>query len=496
MHHLFRVFLFLIAVVLIGIGCRKETIFNTQDVALNFSADTVYLDTVFTTIGSSTRILKVFNPSDENILINRVYLGKGQSSFYRMNVNGTSSKDIRDVELRANDSIYIFVEVTADVLGAPSLLYTDSILFETGSIRQDVNLVTLAKDAHFYFPNRLLIIPQPAPNRDIEIPFADLPCNANWGSDKPHVVYGYVRVDTLCSLTIQAGAEVHFHNNSGIWVSQGGKLLIDENEQGDFNNPVIIQGDRLEPTYENIPGQWGGILGGIFIQSGSSGNIINNALIKNATTALRVDSTADLNPNLRLKNVQILNNSRVGLLGGYANIEAENLIIGNCGIHLFYGLGGSYTFRHSTFANYWLTSSRNTTAVAIANFFEDGFGNRFIRDINNAYFGNSILYGNAQNEVGLGIDQSGTFNYKFNHALLRIDEDPDGGQYDITDPNFFTNCIVNVDPEFMDVQNNIYALDSISPALDVGNGNDAALVPFDIKGNSRTVDPDLGAIER
>jgi hypothetical protein len=272
--------------------------------------------------------------------------------------------------------------------------------------------------------------------------------------------------------------------------------LIDENEQGDFNNPVIIQGDRLEPTYENIPGQWGGILGGIFIQSGSSGNIINNALIKNATTALRVDSTADLNPNLRLKNVQILNNSRVGLLGGYANIEAENLIIGNCGIHLFYGLGGSYTFRHSTFANYWLTSSRNTTAVAIANFFEDGFGNRFIRDINNAYFGNSIIYGNAQNEVGLGIDQSGTFNYKFNHALLRIDEDPDGGQYDITDPNFFTNCIVNVDPEFMDVQNNIYELDSISPALDVGNGNDAALVPFDIKGNSRTVDPDLGAIER
>ncbi len=491
-----RILFLLTTIFLIGIGCRKETIFNTQDVTLRFSADTVYLDTVFTSIGSSTRILKVYNPSNENLLINRVYLGRGQSSFYRMNVNGTSSKDIRDVELRANDSLYIFVEVTTDVMGATSLLYTDSILFETGSVRQDVDLVTLAKDAYFHYPNRLLVIRQPEPNPDIEIPFSDLPCNTTWGTDKPHVVYGYVRIDSLCSLNIQAGTEVHFHSNSGIWVYRGGKLLIDENEQGDYTNPVIIQGDRLEPAYENIPGQWGGILGGIFIQSGSTGNVINNAVIKNSTIALRVDSTGAGNPNLTLKNVQILNNSRVGLYGGYANVEAENLIIGNCGLHLFYGLGGSYTFRHSTFANYWVTSSRNTAAVAFTNFFDDGLGNRFVRDINNAYFGNCIIYGNGLNEVGLGIEQSGTFNYKFNNALLRIDEEPDGGHYDISDLNFFSNCIFNVNPEFIDVQNYVFDLDSVSPALDAGNGNDAALVPFDIKGNSRTIDPDLGAIER
>jgi hypothetical protein len=341
-----------------------------------------------------------------------------------------------------------------------------------------------------------LVIPQPAPNPRIEIPFSDLPCNSTWMDDKPHVIYGYVRVDTLCTLNILAGTEVHFHSNSGIWVRSGGKILIDEAEQGNYNNPVIIQGDRLEPSYENIPGQWGGLLSGIFIQTGSTGNIINNSIIKNATNAIRVDSTNELTPNLRLKNVQILNHSRVGLFGGFANIEAENLIIANCGVHLFYGLGGSYTFRHSTFANYWRSSSRNTTSIALLNFFEDGVGNRYLRAINNAYFGNTIIYGNGLNEIGLGIDNGANFNYKFNSALLRIDEEPDGGQYDVTDPNFFANCILNSNPEFVDDLNNNYELDSISPALDAGNTNDANLVPFDIKGNTRTIDPDLGAIER
>lgn len=491
----YRYFFALTFLMAMSFGCRKDVVFNTRDAVLRFSADTVYLDTVFTTIGSSTRILKVYNPTGDNILINRVYLGRGQQSYYRMNVNGTNTKDARDVELRGNDSIYIFIEVTADVLGANSLLYTDSIIFETGTVRQDVDLVTLAKDAYFHYPNRLLVIPQQPPNRDLEIPYSILPCNAIWGTDKPHVVYGYAVVDSACTLDILAGAEVHFHSNSGLWVYRGGQLRIDNAEQGDYNNPVLIQGDRLEPAYENIPGQWGGLLGGIFIQGGATATM-NNALIKNANIAVRVDSTASALPNLTLKNVRIYNSSRVGLYGGYANIEAQNIIISNCGLHLFYGLGGSYTFRHSTFANYWVTSSRNTAAVTLLNFFEDGFGNRYIRDLNKAYFGNCIVYGNALSEVGLGTDANGSFNYHFNSALLRIDETPQGNHYDVNDPAFFTNCILNQNPRFVEAPNYDFSLDSLSPGIDAGNTNDAFLVPFDILGNSRTISPDLGAIER
>lgn len=493
---LFRLLLIAIAVWLFSTGCRKETVYSSISTTLKFSSDTIFLDTVFTTIGSSTRILKVYNTSSENISVNRIYLGRGQSSYYRMNVNGESGRDIRDVEISANDSIYVFVEVTADVLGANSLLYTDSILFETGNVRQDVDLVTLAKDAYFHYPNKILTIQQPEPYPDIEIPYSILNCNETWAADKPHVIYGYAVVDSGCTLNILAGAQIHFHSNSGLWVYREGKLLIDVDELGDYNNQVVIQGDRLEPAYENIPGQWGGLLGGIYIGRGSENNVINNTLIKNANTALRVDSSESATKNINLKNVEILNNSRIGLYGGFANINAENVIISNSGLYLFYALGGSYTFRHCTFANFWTLGTRNTPAVGLANFFEDAFGNIRIRDLNNAYFGNCIIYGNAFNEVGLGIASNGVFNYQFNHALLRIDEDPDGGHYDITNTNFFTNCLFNEDPRFEDKYNNDFALDSISPALDMGNSNDASLVPFDIMGVSRTINPDLGAIER
>jgi len=74
------------------VGCRNTIEFPGTNVELGFSSDTIYLDTVFTGLASSTRTLKVFNPSDENITIDRVYLGRGAGSFYRMNVDGVSGK--------------------------------------------------------------------------------------------------------------------------------------------------------------------------------------------------------------------------------------------------------------------------------------------------------------------------------------------------------------------------------------------------------------------
>ena len=69
-------------------SCRNdfETVPSTGN--LEFSRDTVFLDTVFTNIGSSTYNLKVYNTSDEDILIPSIKLSKGQESNYRMNVDG------------------------------------------------------------------------------------------------------------------------------------------------------------------------------------------------------------------------------------------------------------------------------------------------------------------------------------------------------------------------------------------------------------------------
>ena len=77
------------------ISCQEDfdqTVLNNGK--LTFSKDTVYLDTVFSKIGSSTRTLKIYNTSKNNITIPTIKLGRGEASFYRLNVDGLSGKAI------------------------------------------------------------------------------------------------------------------------------------------------------------------------------------------------------------------------------------------------------------------------------------------------------------------------------------------------------------------------------------------------------------------
>ena len=86
-----------ITCLLIAIGLTKACDYDlsfspaqTQDIG--FSSDTVYLDTVFTTIGSSTYNLKIHNLSERNIEIGSIRLGQGSDSKFRLNVDGMHNR--------------------------------------------------------------------------------------------------------------------------------------------------------------------------------------------------------------------------------------------------------------------------------------------------------------------------------------------------------------------------------------------------------------------
>src|SRR5690625_3811340 len=96
-------------------SCRTDFETEISSGNLEFSKDTVYLDTVFTNIGSSTYNLKVYNRSKKDIHIPSIRLGKGELSNYRLNVDGIPGKDFTDVTLLANDSLFIFIETTLDI---------------------------------------------------------------------------------------------------------------------------------------------------------------------------------------------------------------------------------------------------------------------------------------------------------------------------------------------------------------------------------------------
>ena len=146
-------FLICFAFLLLWSSCRKDFDFSPSSGNLGFSKDTVYLDTVFTNIGSSTYNLKVYNRSDDDINIPSVKLALGEDSEYRLNVDGIAGISFENVEILAKDSMYIFIETTIDIDNLPDLnnefLYTDKIEFDSGSNIQDVDLVTLVKDAYF-----------------------------------------------------------------------------------------------------------------------------------------------------------------------------------------------------------------------------------------------------------------------------------------------------------------------------------------------------------
>lgn len=481
----------LLGVWLLDTGCRREPLSFAPASQLGFSIDTVFLDTVFHTIGSSTRILKVYNRSEENVRVSRVRLGRGSASFFRFNADGLEGPIAEGLEILANDSAYVLIEVTPEVVNDIELLYVDSLVFELGNGGlQWVNLVTLAKDAYFHLSDRWLDL-----GNGLGISYFEVPCNEVWAADKPHVVYGYALVDSGCALTIEAKAEVHFHAGSGLWIYHGGRLAVDPNNMGSHEEPTVFQGDRLEPFYEDIPGQWGGVLGGIFLMGGSENNLIQNAIIKNSSIAIRLDSLDDPNPNVVLRNVRIFNSSRVGIYGGFGSLLAENVVLSNSGLHHFYGLGGRYEFVHCTFANYWSQSGRNTPSLALLNFFEDGFGTVRTRDLKACTFSNCIVDGSLVSELQVGRADGADLEYVFRHTALKAKNDPDNFGYDLNDPMRFQSMLINADVEFLDVFNNHCDLDSASPVIDLGNPAYAAPVPIDIRGRFRQGLPDLGAYE-
>jgi len=468
-------------------SCRKDNFLTETTGLLNFSNDSVSFDTVFTTIGSTTKQLKVYNHSSKPIKISSITLAGGSASKYRINIDGVPATQLKNIELGAKDSMYIFVKVTIDPNNTNTpFVVTDSLMFITNNHIQQVKLVAWGQNAYYHTPTHHPINMSP---------YSVISANETWLNDKPHVVYGWVVVDSSYTLTIQEGTKIYFHNNSGMWVYNDASLKVN----GTLSKPVMFQGDRLEQSYKDMPGQWGRLIYnsnvlsiGIWLSAGSINNDINYAIIRNGDTGIKVDTVGNSsNPTLKLRNTIIENMSTAGIYAQGSYVEAENVVVTNTGVGaVILSIGGSYDFKHCTFANYWDYTTRQTSSVVLNNYYKDVNGNTQVRGLTKANFGNCIIYGNIDEELFLDKNASGTFNYKFTNCLLKT-------THDITNATYYTaGCLKNADPLFENISNDDYMLQYNSPALDTGDINIAALVPLDIRGSSRTFKPDLGAYEK
>ncbi|HOW24636.1 MAG TPA: hypothetical protein PK711_03120 [Bacteroidales bacterium] len=470
-----KAFLVLFITGMVLVSCDKEEIITTDpDVKLSFSTDTVIFDTVFSTIGSTTRYLMVHNTDKNRVKISSVRLAGGATSPYEINIDGVPATQWKDIEIPGEDSLYVFIRVTVDPNDENNpFIVSDSIVFETNGNVQDVDLVAYGQNAHFYT------------NTVYQM-------HGIWESDRPHVVYGFVIVDSSYSLTIQPGARVYFHKDAVLAVANEATLKV----AGTFEEPVSFQGDRLDEDYQELPGQWGTI----WLTAGSKNNQIDHAIIKNAVIGIRVDTLGNsTQPTLKLSNTQILNMTGFGLQALGSHVVAANCVFANCGeTAVFLGIGGTYDFRHCTIGNYYPYTARQSASLVMTNYYLllNDMGqvtDTIARDLKQAYFGNCIVYGNKTEEITMASTPRAEFNYLLDHCLLKTTK--------TSDP-LITGSIFNEDPLFTDYTINDYTLDTLlSPAVDAGLMEiiTSSLINLvhDLNNNNRALDsaPDLGAYE-
>lgn len=490
---------FLACIALISVSsCRKDFSTIPSFGNLEFSKDTVFLDTIFTNIGSATYNLKVYNRSNKAITIPKIALENGLNSNYRLNVDGIPGKEFNDIDILAKDSIFVFVETTIDFSSVSNPLYTDRILFDTGINQQDVDLVTLVQDANFIYPGRnpitmkidsLTLDGQPTTIKGRFLTDTEL----NFTNTKPTVIYGYAAVAADKILTIDAGARVHFHNNSGLIIDDKASLKVN----GTLAEKVVFEGDRLENSFSRVPGQWGTI----WMRAGSKDNEIKHAQIKNGIIGILIDSIGSSNtPTLKLENTEIYNHSNFGILARQSNIEGFNVVIGSAGqASLAATVGGTYNFTHSTFANFWNNGIRQLPAVLVNNFFtyvnNGGQEITETRDLYAANFTNCIFDGNNNIEFVLDNVEGSQFNYNISNCLITFNDTTNTfagvPELDFTNSNY-QNIILNGFLDFRNTQREDFIIGSSSDAI---NKAINTIYNLDILGIDRSSSPDVGAYQ-
>ncbi|NJM15822.1 MAG: hypothetical protein HC896_11080, partial [Bacteroidales bacterium] len=295
--------LFISTVALLLVQCQKDQFIKESGATLQFSADSIIFDTIFTTIGSTTAWLKVYNRHDKSINISSIEVAGGQKSFYRLNIDGHSGNSLNNKKIGPKDSLYVFIEVTIDPnYNNSPLVALDSIVFNTNGNVQDVKLVAWGQDVNAYYYQTI--------------------GTETWTADKPYLIYGNLVVDENKTLTIEPGTNIYMHKNASIVV------LGTLNSLGETDNLVSIQGDRLEDFYNELSSQWGAV---VFLPP-SNNNVIQNTVIKNAIAGIQlgdIDSLAEM--TLHLENTKILNSSYASLISYGGTVRAYNCVFAESG---------------------------------------------------------------------------------------------------------------------------------------------------------------------
>ena len=441
-------------------ACNKdEDLTFDPSAKLNFSTDSILFDTVFTSIGSTVRRLKIFNYNKKAINIEQLKIAGGASSPFVLNVNGKQTLVGENIKINGMDSINVLVKVNINpTLQSQAFIVEDSVLLSFNGRKDKIPLVAYGQNANF-------------------INNGTISSNTIWNSNLPYIVYSSVTVAENTTLTIAAGAQVLFHNGANMNV-KGTLLAI-----GTKQDSILFASDRTERIYEEESGQWNGI----HFYSNSKNSIINHATIKNGITGITLDSlSTNTNPKLILANSIVKNMQVVGFLGYHTDLAAFNNLFYNCGQYLIYGIGGGkYNLLQNTFGAFNFNFSRRTPAIFLSDFISTAVNAPL-----NATLTNNIIWGSLDDELTIEkkSDQISAIDISYN--LIKSKDAAFNGN----------NNLLNADPLFINTRQGNFKLGIASPAKAKGKNVNtssyfATYLLKDILETTRTFPSTLGCYE-
>ena len=449
---------------LISVSCINDDFTDSPSATLSFSTDTVSFGTVFTDLTTPTARLWVFNHNKKGVNISSIRFRNPDTNF-SFNVDGVSGTSFRDVEIRGNDSILIFIEcfISPDNALEPQKV-ADQLEFVTNGVTQEVEVEAWGLNATRLHGVRV--------EKDMHLT-----------AERPYIVFDSLSVELGATLTIEPGAQVLFHDKARLVVR--GTL----NAVGNANNFIDLRGDRLDNVLPDVPydlmaGQWQGVT----IAPGSFGNRLEFVNMRSTVEGLRIDSCADLSrQKLTLVNSWLHNSQSTVIDSRYAKVDAYGCCFSEAAGAVVSLTGGEHEFVQCTIANYYLFGSLGQSNLSLYHCLPEHADDNSL-PLMKASFDNGIIWGYIGPPINTG-DLKGS-NVFLRNILLKADGSNDDN---------FIDCIWNEDPLFYTERNDYYFnyhLKPESPAI--GRGNSSFVTPqclYDMDGLDRLSHgtPDLGA---
>ncbi len=445
-------------------SCIEDGFSTSPSDQISFSVDTLDMGEVYTGELAATHRFVVYNRNNKGLNISRISLSGENAGLFRLNVDGFAGTTFSDVEIRAKDSIFVYVDVNLPENGTvDSKRVLANIDFSVNGIGSSLPLAVTGRDI-------------------IRMKGHIVTSDETFEAGRPYRLIDSLVVAPGATLTLAPGARLLFHDGARMDVR--GSLR----SEGTPDKPVVLTGDR---TGEVIPGvsfdimsrQWFGI---IFHES-SADNAMEFTEVSNTSYGVSAygeasSATSFDNPQLTLVNCRLRNSGDVVLRAVNTSINAFGCEFAEASSDLVLLAGGSYRFDQCTASNNYLFTAISGSAWHLIP--ADTSADEPVMPTE-AIVTNTITHGYGGDVAPTDLTKDFP-DVRFQNCMFKANG---------TDDDNFVSCIWDADPFFYTVRDDYYfdyRVRPDSPAIGAAAPSiSTSLSPIDFYGIART--SDLGA---